>query len=146
MTELVVFLVLLALGFFAGSYIERQHFQDLRDREYRTRQLPVLNLGAKMTIPDADAAGIFVGSVVISSDYFKTLIAGLLNIIGGRINVYETLLERGLREAVLRMKEAAIQWGATQVINVRIETASISGESANGIVSVEVIAYGTGVK
>jgi uncharacterized protein YbjQ (UPF0145 family) len=87
-----------------------------------------------------------VGSVVVSSDYFKTFVAGLLKLVGGRIGVYETLLERGRREALLRMEEAALAWGAERVVNVRIQTAELGGNNGQGIVALEVIAYGTGVR
>lgn len=60
---------------------------------------------------------------------------------------YETLLDRGRREALLRMKEQAIEWGATQILNVRLETSSIWGaEGKQSVGNVEVIAYGTGIK
>ena len=83
------------------------------------------------------AAELMVGSVVISSDYFKTFIGALMNLVGGRITVYEPLLERGRREAVLRLQEAAMAWGATHVVNLRIETSELgSGNSgSNGIVA-----------
>ena len=146
MENLVITAVLLALGFFAGSYIEKKHFDDLRDREYRTRQLQIISIGAKTPIPEADRAKLFVGSVVVSSDYFKTFVAAFINLFGGRISTYETLLERGRREAILRMKEDAIKWKARQIVNVRLETAEMSGQSSGGLVALEVVAYGTGVQ
>ncbi|MGD1906884.1 MAG: YbjQ family protein [Leptolyngbyaceae cyanobacterium] len=146
MEGLLGLLLLLGLGFFVGSDIEKKHFADLRDREYRTRQVPVINLGAKTPIPDAERAKLFVGSVVISSDYFKTFIAAWINVFGGRISTYESLMERARREAILRMKEDAIQWGAQQLVNVRLETAEMGGRTGKGIVSVEVVAYGTGIQ
>ncbi|MEM6837725.1 MAG: heavy metal-binding domain-containing protein [Cyanobacteria bacterium P01_C01_bin.120] len=141
-----IFLILLAIGFFAGSYVEKKHLEDLHDREYRTRQLKVVNIGAKTRIPEADRAKLFVGSVVVSSDYFKTFVAGWMNIFGGRISVFESLVDRGRREAMLRMKEDAMKWGARQIVNVRLETAELSGRNNSGVVSIEVIAYGTGVQ
>ncbi|MGF1459869.1 MAG: YbjQ family protein [Leptolyngbyaceae cyanobacterium] len=141
-----IFLILIAIGFFAGSYNERKHLQDLHDREYRTRQIKLVNIGAKTRLPDADRAKLFVGSVVISSDYFKTFVAGWMNVFGGRISVFESLVERGRREAILRMKEAAMEWGAHEVVNVRLETAEMGGRDGNGVVSIEIIAYGTGIQ
>ena len=44
------------------------------------------------------------------------------------------------------MEEAALAWGANQVVNVRLQTAELSGNSGQGIVAVEVIAYGTGLR
>ena len=106
----------------------------------------VVNIGAKTRIPEADRAKLFVGSVVVSSDYFKTFVAGWMNIFGGRISVFESLVDRGRREAMLRMKEDAMKWGARQIVNVRLETAELSGRNNSGVVSIEVIAYGTGVQ
>jgi uncharacterized protein YbjQ (UPF0145 family) len=146
MDVLGVFLILMLVGFFAGTYIEKKHLEDLSDREYRTRQLKIVNIGAKTPIPEADRAKLFVGSVVVSSDFFKTFIAGWINFFGGRIGVFELLVERGRREAILRMKEDAIKWGARQVVNVRLETAELGGHTSGGIVAVEIIAYGTGVQ
>ena len=47
---------------------------------------------------------------------------------------------------MLRMEEAALAWGANQVVNVRLQTAELSGNSGQGIVAVDVIAYGTGLR
>ena len=84
-----------------------------------------------------------VGSVVISVDYFKTVVAGLRNLVGGNISAYESLLDRARREAVLRMQEQAVSIGAEAVVNMKFETARVSGNAAQAIGSVEVLAYGT---
>lgn len=140
-------LVLLGLGYFAGTYIEKQHYDSIRKRERATLHVPVINFGAKQPLPDATDAALFVGSVVISSDYFKTFLLLLRNLVGGRVRSYESLLDRGRREALLRLKEDAIAWGATQIYNIRYETASVAGKTNNnGIMSVEVMAYGTAIK
>lgn len=147
MEGLIVFAILLGLGFFVGSRIERQHFDSLKRREEQTRDVYLSNVGGRQPIPEASDACLVVGSVVISSDYFKTFIAAWMNLFGGRIQVYETLLERGRREAILRMKEDAIAWGASRIVNIRLETAEIgTGEQGNGLVALEVIAYGTGLR
>jgi uncharacterized protein YbjQ (UPF0145 family) len=83
--------------------------------------------------------------VVIAEDYFKRVAAALKGLVGGRIVAYESLLERGRREALVRMKERARQLGATQVVNVRLETASLSEDFSGQrpMFSAEFIAYGT---
>ena len=88
-------------------------------------------------------AELVLGSVVISVDYFKRILAALRNIFGGPVQSYETLVDRARREAVLRMKESCIN--ADQIINLRIETSSISKGGRNTIGSVEVLAYGTAI-
>lgn len=147
MIEILIFLGLMTLGYFAGLHFERRHFEDIKRRERKTLSVPLVNFGAKQTLPAAQTAALFVGSVVVSTDYFKSFTASLRNLVGGRVVVYESLLDRGRREALLRMKEQAIAWGATQIVNVRLETASIGAQtSSNGLVAIEVIAYGTGIR
>jgi uncharacterized protein YbjQ (UPF0145 family) len=61
------------------------------------------------------------------------------------VKSYESLVDRARREAILRMKEQAIERGAVVVTNVRIETSSISKGQGKAIGSIEVLAYGTSV-
>ena len=143
------FLGLLILGFGVGSYFERQHYRDITLRERKTNHIPLVNFGAKQQLPAATTAQLFVGSVVVSADYFKivTRIPCVISS-GDGWSPMRVLLDRGRREALLRMKEQAIRWGATQVVNVRLETASIGNPSGdgNGLVAIEVVAYGTGIR
>lgn len=145
--QFILFLVLLIFGYLLGSYFEKRHYKSILERERQTLDVPLISFGAKQSMPDALDAKMFVGSVVISVDYFKRISASLVNLVGGRITVYESLLDRARREAQLRMKEQAIAWGAKQIFNVRLETATIGGHDSNSALgSVEVMAYGTGVK
>jgi uncharacterized protein YbjQ (UPF0145 family) len=88
-----------------------------------------------------------MGSVVISIDYFKRLLAILRNIFGGRVTSYETLVDRARREAVLRLKAAARRKGCDIVVNLRLETSTIgqSANNRNSVGCVEVLAYGTAI-
>lgn len=135
--------LLLILAYCTGTYLERRHYRAIRRREAETRDIMVF---AGKTLP-ADRtctnAHLVMGSVVISSDYFKTFLAGLRGLIGGKIHSFETLLDRARREAILRMKNEAAKAGASMIFNVKFETARIS--SGKAAVSVEVLAYGTAV-
>jgi len=144
--ELITFLILIGVGYFVGQHFESQHYASIKAREKQTLHIPLMTFGAKQTLPHAHEAQMFVGSVVVANDYFKTFSASLRNLVGGRMVVYESLIDRGRREAVLRMKEEAIAWGASQVINIRFETANIAGQQANQASCVEVMAYGTGIR
>ncbi len=145
--QLLFPLVLMAIGFFAGRYFEAKHYASIKDREKKTLHVPMISFGAKQALPYAHDAKLFVGSVVVANDYFKTISASLRNLVGGRVVVYESLVDRGRREALLRMKEEAIAWGASQVINVRFETSSIGGQSRDqGMSAVEILAYGTAIR
>ena len=146
--EFIIFLVLLTLGYIFGRRAESKHFNDIRTREAMPLYQNIQTFSARFPSPDKpiDQAHLVSGSVVVSIDYFKSLAAGLRGFLGGRINSYETLIERARREAILRMKEDANRQGFEQIFNVKIETASISKGQKGGIGSVEVYAYGTGLK
>lgn len=145
MIELSIFLLLLVVGYIFGHWGEKKHFRSIIKRELEMLHVPVVTLKSYPPLT-RDVDGVLVsGNVVVSIDHFKKFLASLRNLFGGRVTSYETLLDRARREAILRMKSSAIEKGAEVVINTRIETASISKNSAgNGNVgSVEVVAYGT---
>ena len=144
--DILIFLILLGVGYFIGNRRERKHYEDIKRREKSTLHVPIMSWGAKQELPYAHEAELFVGSVVVANDYFKTISAALRNLVGGRVTVYETLIDRGRREAMLRMKESAIEWGASQVLNVRFETSNIAGQGQSGAGAVEIMAYGTGIR
>ena len=143
MFDIIIFLALVAMGYFIGSFSERRHFRSLEKREADKLLQPIVTM-EDVAYPEdqIQSATLVSGSAVISVDYFKRLLAGLRNIFGGTIKAYESRLDRARREALLRMREAAP--GAGVIVNVRIETASI-GRRANkkGVGCVEAIAYGT---
>ena len=145
MYDIIVFIILILMGYFVGRYLEKQHYDSIRVREKKLMRRPVSDLRQPLRPEEVVQSRLVVGSVVISIDYFKRFMAGLYNLVGGNVSSYETLLDRGRREAVLRMKESAK--GADEIINVRIETSAISQNSNRGTVgSIEVYAYGTAIK
>jgi uncharacterized protein YbjQ (UPF0145 family) len=146
MEQLIIFVVLVALGYTTGTIAERRHYRSITERERETLPLPAVTFRA---VPDEGGeirnAGLVSGSAVISLDYFKRVLATLRNIFGGEVISYVSLLDRARREAVLRMKEKAR--GADIIVNVRIETSAI-GQKANNrntVGSIEALAYGTAV-
>lgn len=142
MYDLIVFLVLLLLGYVFGQIAEKRHFSSIIEREQQLRALLCFSERHLPDVGPVDAA-LVSGSVVISIDFFKRFVADLRNLIGGRVSAYESLLERARREAILRMKAEARELGATSVWNVRLETASIYKGQKQSIGAVEVVAYGT---
>ncbi len=143
MEALIVFCVLLGVGYVFGTMAEKRHYKSIEEREERFLHLPAVTL-KRVSHDEADIirTQMVYGNAVISVDYFKRIVAGLRMIFGGAVESYESLIDRARREAVLRMKEMAP--GASVIVNVRIETARI-GQSANkkSVGSVEAIAYGT---
>jgi uncharacterized protein YbjQ (UPF0145 family) len=143
MANLIIFLVLLVLGYVFGRIAEQRHFKSLIEREQQYKKILCFSL---RTVPDQAPppdVTLVAGNVVISIDYFKRIAAGLNNIFGGRVAAYESLIERARREAILRMKQQAEKLGSQAIFNVKLETASIYKGRGQQIGSVEVYAYGT---
>lgn len=144
MADIIVFLILMAFGYGFGQYFERRHYRSIRKREAEYNDLMLIQT---KIIPPAyftkHDTFLVNGNVVISVDYFKRFVAGLRNIVGGRVTPYETLIDRARREAILRMKEEARAVGADAILNVKYEMCSIYKGRRNQIGSVEALAYGT---
>jgi len=147
--QMFLFIVAIAVAYALGSIVESEHYVSIEKREKDCLSLPVVT---SYKIEEKDnilEARLVYGSVVISVDYFKRFLAVLRNFTGGRLNSYESLLDRGRREAILRMKKKAQGLKADIVLNMRFETFPIGGLSSaqpGASNCFEILAYGTAVK
>lgn len=142
---LIISFILLTVGFFSGRYQEKKHYASILERETAPGQVMVFAERLPPPQMPQPTTQLVRGSVVISADYFKRFIATLRMLIGGRLNTYESLMDRARREAILRMREQAKELGATQIFNVKLETMAIGGRRPNGVACLEVLAYGTAI-
>lgn len=138
--ELGLFGTLLLVGYIAGTIIERRHFASIRRREQALADVLAFTMRFPPDPVTAQDAFLVTGTVVVSADYFKTFVAGLRSLFGGRFRTYESLLERARREALLRLKADARSRGASLVVCVRLESTAITRGWAP---SIEVLAFGT---
>ena len=135
MIEFGGFVVLLLLGFVIGQSVEQRHFRDLKRREQETAGLPAI--ASRYPPEDGDYdQHLITGNVVIATDYFKSFTAGLINLFGGRVTPFESMLDRARRESLLRLKQEAERLDASLIFNVKYETVRVAG-------AMEVLAYGT---
>ena len=137
MIVLAVIVGLLLLGWIAGSAAERAHFRFLAREEEALRSVLVTDLRAMHGADPAAGAALVTGEVVIANDYFKAFVAGLINIFGGAVTSYETLMERARRDALVKMQRAAVDQGFDAVANFRIEMSRVSAQTF------AVVAWGT---
>lgn len=129
-------LLLFVVGWGFGRHNERKHWAQLTLDEAEFAHIRIDN----RRFETRDTHGrLVVASVVIAQDYFKWVLASVRNFFGGRITVYETLLDRARREAVVRLKKQAAAAGAVEILGLRIETPEVGADKG----SVEVLAYGT---
>jgi uncharacterized protein YbjQ (UPF0145 family) len=137
-------LLIIVIALITGSLIERRHFRTIDEREKRLGHIALLNGKHYPDDRPVNKSQFVEGSVVISYDYFKRFLAGLRQIFGGEVKAYVSLLDRGRREAMLRMKAKCPD--ADLIVNFRVETSSVSkGRKKRSIGSVEVLAYGTAI-
>ena len=145
MEQVIITVLLVMLGYFFGRRSENKHIKQLIERESVMNALPAM--ASRIPPDDGEYDQVLVsGSVVIANDYFKSFVAGLRNLFGGKVTTYETLLDRARREAVLRMKDQAKEMGAEMVFNVKYEASNISGQYNKKLPIIEVHAYGTALK
>ena len=146
--QILIPLGLLLLGWGVGTALESGHYRRIRRREGQHHHVPVTT-ERRLWNPELPIAEsrMVRGQVVVSVDYFKRFLAGFRLFFGGRLGAYESILERGRREAVLRLKEDARRQGFDAVVRVRIETSRLASSVANGqgTAGVEILAYGTAV-
>jgi uncharacterized protein YbjQ (UPF0145 family) len=143
MYDIGFFLILLIVGYISGTIIEKRHYKAIREKEEAYKHLPTTVLKKPINQDGISSCKLVNGSVVISIDFFKKFLAGLINFFGGNISAYETLIDRARREAILRLKEDAD--GASEIINLRIETSSITKNSKANVGAIEVLAFGTAI-
>lgn len=144
MVGFFTFICLLALGFFLGGMNERNHFKRIERAEAELAHIRIVNL--KRAPSKAQPGGALVtGNVVIAIDYFKRIMAALRMVFGGELRSYQSLLLRARREAIIRMKRDADEYGADMIYNVRLEFSAV-GSQPQRIGGAELLAYGTAVK
>ena len=144
--QILLFLLLLALGYFIGRFLELRHYRSIREREKTYAKVLTFAVRFPPNLIELQDCRLVSGSVVISSDYFKQFVASLRSLVGGRFRGYETLLDRARREAILRMKEDAQKAGYSLIVNVKLASTSISGGRRGATPSFELLAYGTALR
>jgi len=136
-------IAIIAIAMITGTLLERRHFKSIRRREEAFNRMPVVTVKGYPTDTPISKAQMVSGSTVVSIDYFKRFLASLRNIFGGEVRSYCSLLDRGRREAILRMKAQDSE--ADLIINLRVETSSVAQGRRKQLGSTEVLAYGTAV-
>ncbi len=144
--QVIPFVALLVLGFVVGSARERRHFESLSQRAHEHGDIVATTFKSPPLPDQVTDTHLVIGEAVIATDYFKGFVAGLRNIVGGEVKVYQRLMERARQEALLRMLAEAKRLGATEVCNIRYETSNVFGSGRRRVaVSVEALAYGTAI-
>lgn len=144
----IIFFIVLIVAYFTGSRDEKKHYASILAREDELRHIRIIPVKRPPRV--FCDQHLVVGSVVVSSNAFTRFLAGFRNFFGGNVRSYESLLDRARREAILRMKAQAEEYGANLILNVKLETATLGNihdpRQAAQNATVEVLAYGTAGK
>ena len=136
--KIALFALLFGIGWLFGRQIEKKHLNELDEKE---RALAHIRIDTNK-FQTSDRSGQLVESnVVISHDYFKYVIAQIQNFFGGRLTTYETVVDRARREAIVRLKQKAVDAGANQIKGLRLSTTELGMQGG----MIEVFAYGTAI-
>ena len=146
MGDILFILVILFFTYITGSIIEKNHYKKIQRREIALFRKPCISFGSKgwSINKKIRKVELVTGECVISGDYFKNFVANLKSIFGGRLTTFESVLDRGRREAILRMREKARY--ANFIINTRIESVMLNDVyGKESVPQCAIIAYGTAV-
>jgi uncharacterized protein YbjQ (UPF0145 family) len=145
--SLLITPVVLFGAWIAGGMLERRHLEGLLLLESGSQDVLAVTIEDLPPGWEVESCELVMGNVVISQDYFKRVAGSIKGIFGGNIRVFEPLLERARREALIRMKGVAHARGYNTVINVRLETAPLakSRGDGKGTAGVEILAFGTAI-
>ena len=145
--DILLLIILFTIYYITGKTIEKNHYKSIRNREITLIKKPYLTYGNKI-LDNKEILNMEVISsgVVIGCDNFSTLCANLKTIFGGNVPTFEAALDRGRREALLRIREKAVQMGANLLINVKYETVNLNPIEYSKNPMVSITAYGTAVK
>jgi len=135
--------VLLLLGGSMGKILEILHFKSIRAREASFLHVPAVTIRTFDDPRPVAHAELVIGSAVVSVDHLKRFFFSFRKIFGGEVRSYSPLIDRGRREALLRMKERSP--GAHLYMNCRMETSTIYNGKGKTTGAVELVAYGTAV-
>lgn len=134
---------LLLVGWLVGGSLEKNHLEDLEQREAASRDVLVTDLrhfpGGISGVPQ-----MVVGETVVASDYLKSFLARIRNIFGGEVRSYQSMMDRARREATMRMVERAREQGYDAVCNVRMYTSDLAGHPGSRQKRPMVVIYATG--
>jgi len=92
---------------------------------------------------------LIMANVSMGVSWWQIFIGSIHQLFGGNITTYDRILAYGRDEAFQRLREKALANGWDDVINVRLETATVMqkqrGDKKKGG-AFEFLVYGTGIK
>jgi uncharacterized protein YbjQ (UPF0145 family) len=147
MLPLLLTLALLGFACCVGYFLETNHSKRLEQREKEFERIKATTLETCPPNLEIDAAVLTTGHIVIVPSYWRRFLASFRAFFGGEVRSVQFEIQRGRREAIVRMKKDAASKGCQFIINTRIETSMLSSSDGNGgMGTMELLAYGTALR
>jgi uncharacterized protein YbjQ (UPF0145 family) len=131
-----------------GNWHQKRIIERLLEREAALPRDNLSTMKTPLSGKDITGSQLLMANVVSAPSHWQLFIARIKSIFGGNIKHLDLMLDWGRSEALQRLREQASELGFDDIINLRMETSTISmnngGQKKGG--SVEILAYGTGIK
>lgn len=107
-----------------------------------------LSTSSSMKTMAAQSSTLLHVSICVGPSMGQIFFMWLKSIFGGRLHSYDVVLDYGRREALLRLNQQAKELGCSSMVNIRIETSTVSfaKNNQNKTSSVEFLAFATGIR
>ncbi len=131
-----------------GNWHQKKIIKRLLEREAALPRDNLSTMKTPLSGKDITGSQLLMANVVSAPSHWQLFLAGIKTIFGGSIKHLDLMLDWGRSEALQRLREQASELGFDDVINLRMETSTISmnngGKNKGG--SVEIFAFGTAIK
>jgi uncharacterized protein YbjQ (UPF0145 family) len=107
-----------------------------------------LSTQSLMTTMAAESSTLLHVSICVGPSMGQIFFMWFKSIFGGRLHSYDVVLDYGRREALLRLNRQSKNMGCSSVVNIRIETSTVSfaKNDKSNTSSVEFLAFATGIR
>lgn len=139
----------LLFSWLVGNWHQKRLVTELLAREMAMSRDPLTTLSTPVGDRSIVASDLVFANIVTAPSIWQLMLAGWKTLFGGRLNNIDKMVGWGRAEVMHRLREAAVASGWDDVINVRIETSTLTQASSSNKkrrASVELVAYGTGVR
>ncbi len=108
----------------------------------------VLSTSSRITNFSAPSSTLLHVSICVGPSMGQIFFMWVKSIFGGRLHSYDVILDYGRREVLQRLHEQAKSLDCSSMINIRIETSTVSfaKNQNNKTSSVEFLAFATGLR
>ena len=113
---------------FSGTKVERMHEEANQRRDSQRDRMgrEILNSIDGGYRTNVSNAGLVHANGVFGPSHWHLMIGFVNNLIGGSVTVFQQVISAGRAEVMQRLREQAEEDGWDEVINVRIDTASMT--------------------